>query len=176
MGDTEPFGVVQPVRRLAIGHDLLAFLCRGRVSHLLVTDFAPYLSLCPPLCIDGVRWIFDVTAKGFKYGLLPAARNVVAQHQALGAFVLVTLQQKPAVNLPAIGFLRVGTHLCAIICLEKLAGKYYSPRMKITEKLRKQIRKELASAGGKARAKKYSKKTLSKWAKKGGRPRKDGAR
>jgi general stress protein YciG len=48
--------------------------------------------------------------------------------------------------------------------------------MKITEKLRQQIRSELARAGGKARAKKYDKATLSKWAKKGGRPRKDGTR
>ncbi len=31
--------------------------------------------------------------------------------------------------------------------------------------------KEFQSAGGKARAKKYSKKKLSEWAKKGGRPR-----
>jgi general stress protein YciG len=31
---------------------------------------------------------------------------------------------------------------------------------------------ELAKRGGKARAKKYDKKTLSKWGKRGGRPRK----
>ncbi len=31
--------------------------------------------------------------------------------------------------------------------------------------------KEIASLGGKARAKKYSKKQLSEWAKKGGRPK-----
>ena len=48
--------------------------------------------------------------------------------------------------------------------------------MKISAKLRQQIRRELASAGGKARAKKYDKKTLSKWAKKGGRPLKKGKR
>jgi hypothetical protein len=50
--------------------------------------------------------------------------------------------------------------------------------MKITTEMREQIRREMASKGGKARAKKYDKKTLSKWAKKGGRPRtkKAGAR
>jgi hypothetical protein len=48
--------------------------------------------------------------------------------------------------------------------------------MKITEEMKQEIRRELASKGGRARAKKYNKKTLSKWAKKGGRPRKDGAR
>jgi general stress protein YciG len=48
--------------------------------------------------------------------------------------------------------------------------------MKISEKLKQEMRRELASAGGKARAKKYDKQTLSKWAKKGGRPRKEGAR
>jgi hypothetical protein len=56
--------------------------------------------------------------------------------------------------------------------------------MKITaaelETLKRQIRSELASRGGKARAAKYSKATLRKWAalggpkgSKGGRPRKD---
>jgi hypothetical protein len=44
--------------------------------------------------------------------------------------------------------------------------------MNITPEMRKQIRRELARKGGKARAKKYSKKQLSKWAKLGGRPRK----
>jgi general stress protein YciG len=34
---------------------------------------------------------------------------------------------------------------------------------------------KLGKRGGKARAKKYDKKTLSTWAKKGGRPRKGGA-
>jgi hypothetical protein len=48
--------------------------------------------------------------------------------------------------------------------------------MKITAKIRQQIRREMAAAGGKARAAKYDKKTLSKWARKGGRPRKDGSR
>ncbi len=50
-------------------------------------------------------------------------------------------------------------------------------RMRITKKLKEQVRqelyRELASVGGKARAAKYDKKTLSKWAKRGGRPRKD---
>ncbi len=44
--------------------------------------------------------------------------------------------------------------------------------MKVSAKLKQQIRRELSSLGGKARAAKYDKKTLSKWAKKGGRPRK----
>jgi len=51
--------------------------------------------------------------------------------------------------------------------------------MKMTKEIKEALRQariELASAGGKARAKKYDKKTLSKWAKKGGRPRKDGGR
>lgn len=45
--------------------------------------------------------------------------------------------------------------------------------IKVTAEMRKQIRKELASAGGNARAEKYDHATLSKWAKRGGRPRKD---
>lgn len=43
--------------------------------------------------------------------------------------------------------------------------------MRLTKELREALRK-MQSAGGKARAAKYDKKTLSKWAKKGGRPRK----
>jgi hypothetical protein len=51
---------------------------------------------------------------------------------------------------------------------------YYSfvKMSKAVEEALRKVRRELASAGGKARAKKYDKKTLSKWAKKGGRPRK----
>jgi len=37
----------------------------------------------------------------------------------------------------------------------------------------KEFYRQVASAGGKARAKKYPHETLSKWARKGGRPRKD---
>ena len=44
---------------------------------------------------------------------------------------------------------------------------------KIAAKLMRDALRQLAVAGGKARAKKYSKKQLSEWAKKGGRPRKD---
>jgi len=44
--------------------------------------------------------------------------------------------------------------------------------MKISKEIRRQLQRELASAGGKARAKKYDKKTLRAWARKGGRPRK----
>lgn len=65
-----------------------------------------------------------------------------------------------------------------IIALAKLAGKYYRGRMaiKMTTEMRKLARKELASVGGKARAKKYDHATLSKWAKLGGRPRKEKAK
>jgi len=48
--------------------------------------------------------------------------------------------------------------------------------MRITEEVLREARRKLASKGGKARARKYDKKTLRKWAKKGGRPRKDGGR
>jgi len=48
--------------------------------------------------------------------------------------------------------------------------------MKITEKMRHEVLRELGRRGGKARAKKYGRKTLSAWAKKGGRPRKGGGR
>jgi len=44
--------------------------------------------------------------------------------------------------------------------------------MEITDEMRREVMKELAKKGGKARAAKYDKKTLSKWAKRGGRPRK----
>ena len=42
------------------------------------------------------------------------------------------------------------------------------------DKAVKQYLSQMASKGGKARAKKYDKETLSKWAKKGGRPPKRG--
>jgi len=44
--------------------------------------------------------------------------------------------------------------------------------MKITPELRRELMRALARSGGKARAKKYSKATLRKWPKKGGRARK----
>jgi hypothetical protein len=44
--------------------------------------------------------------------------------------------------------------------------------MKITAKLKGELMRHMGSLGGKARAAKYDKATLSKWAKKGGRPRK----
>jgi hypothetical protein len=47
----------------------------------------------------------------------------------------------------------------------------YGMGLKITPAVRK-FYKQLASAGGKARAKKYDHATLSEWAKRGGRPRK----
>jgi hypothetical protein len=46
--------------------------------------------------------------------------------------------------------------------------------LKITPAVRK-FYKQLASVGGKARAKKYDHATLSEWAKLGGRPRKQDA-
>jgi hypothetical protein len=65
-----------------------------------------------------------------------------------------------------------------MILFAKLAGKYYpsSVAIKITVEMRQLVRKELARAGGKARAKKYDHATLSKWAKLGGRPRKEKAK
>lgn len=45
--------------------------------------------------------------------------------------------------------------------------------IKITAEMKRAIRSQLASAGGKARAAKYSSEQLSAWAKKGGRPRKN---
>jgi len=64
----------------------------------------------------------------------------------------------------------IDAHSQDMIPRAKPAGKLYSVDMRITEELRREIRRQLASAGGKARAAKYDKKTLSKWAKKGGRP------
>jgi hypothetical protein len=54
--------------------------------------------------------------------------------------------------------------------------KYYPNGMglKITREVRK-FYKQLASEGGKARAKKYDHATLSEWAKRGGRPKKSTA-
>jgi general stress protein YciG len=45
---------------------------------------------------------------------------------------------------------------------------------KDTDKVIRQYLTEIARRGGKARAKKYDKATLSKWGKKGGRPPKKG--
>ena len=57
--------------------------------------------------------------------------------------------------------------------MTKLASKYYGISMKkISARLMREVRRELARQGGKARAAKYDKATLSRWAKKGGRPRK----
>jgi hypothetical protein len=63
-----------------------------------------------------------------------------------------------------------------IILLAKLPGKLHYRAVKITEEMKRAVLMELAKRGGRARAQKYDKKTLSKWAKKGGRPRKDGTR
>ena len=43
----------------------------------------------------------------------------------------------------------------------------------VSAKTLKLIRQEFARSGGKARAAKYDHATLSKWAKRGGRPRKE---
>lgn len=67
-------------------------------------------------------------------------------------------------------------HFLRIIRLRKLSGKYYDKGMKLTKKLKQELMRELAASGGRARAKKYDKATLRKWAKKGGRPRKDGGK
>jgi hypothetical protein len=48
-------------------------------------------------------------------------------------------------------------------------------KLKITPEVRK-FYKQLASQGGKARAKKYDHATLSEWARLGGRPRKTKSR
>jgi transposase-like protein len=58
--------------------------------------------------------------------------------------------------------------------LTNLHCKYYFIDMglKITQEVR-DFYKQLTSMGGKARAKKYDHATLSEWAKRGGRPRKD---
>ncbi len=50
-----------------------------------------------------------------------------------------------------------------------MPGKF----MKDLDKAVRQYLSLIASKGGKARAKKYDKATLSKWAKRGGRPPKD---
>jgi hypothetical protein len=44
-------------------------------------------------------------------------------------------------------------------------------KLKLTTEIR-EFYKQLASLGGKARAKKYDHETLSEWAKRGGRPKK----
>jgi hypothetical protein len=43
---------------------------------------------------------------------------------------------------------------------------------KVTQEMMRLVQSQLASAGGKARAEKYDRATLSRWAKLGGRPRK----
>lgn len=48
--------------------------------------------------------------------------------------------------------------------------------IKGNDKVIRQYLTEIARKGGKARAKKYDKATLSKWAKKGGRPKGSGSK
>ena len=62
-----------------------------------------------------------------------------------------------------------------------MQSKFYDLAMKKSKTMPAAVRKffhEITSKGGKARAKKYDAKTLSKWGAKGGRPRKkkEGAR
>jgi hypothetical protein len=62
-----------------------------------------------------------------------------------------------------------------IVSIENLPSKYHASDLDknlITPAV-KRFLKELASEGGKGRARKYPKAVLSKWAKLGGRPRKD---
>jgi hypothetical protein len=68
-------------------------------------------------------------------------------------------------------------HFTLILVLENLLGKYYCVCMalKMTPAV-KRFYRQVASAGGKARAAKYDHETLSKWASKGGRPRKDASK
>ena len=54
------------------------------------------------------------------------------------------------------------------IPFDKLSVKYYVVSMKLWK-----AASAMGKKGGKARAAKYDHKTLSEWAKKGGRPRKD---
>jgi hypothetical protein len=67
-------------------------------------------------------------------------------------------------------------HCSVILSLEEPDRKFYylSMKTKVTAEMKRLVRAEFASTGGKARAKKYSHATLSKWAKLGGRPRKNG--
>jgi general stress protein YciG len=58
--------------------------------------------------------------------------------------------------------------------MEQADGYLPSKFMKKLDDAVKQYLAEMASKGGKARAAKYDKKTLSQWAKKGGRPPKKG--
>ena len=63
----------------------------------------------------------------------------------------------------------------AILLVDKLALQVLSS-LAMTLKMTAEVRafyKQLTSLGGKARAKKYDHSTLSEWAKRGGRPRKD---
>jgi hypothetical protein len=78
------------------------------------------------------------------------------------------------------GFLYVLTralHYPLILVLENLLGKYYCMYMtlKMTPAV-KRFYRQVASAGGKARAAKYDHEILSEWARKGGRPRKDASK
>jgi hypothetical protein len=43
--------------------------------------------------------------------------------------------------------------------------------MRISEKVRAQLRREFAASGGRGRAAKYSHKQLSAWSQRGGRPK-----
>jgi hypothetical protein len=43
--------------------------------------------------------------------------------------------------------------------------------MKLTDKLKRDVMRAMGKSGGKARARKYSKKQLAEWGAKGGRPK-----
>ena len=61
------------------------------------------------------------------------------------------------------------------IALENIPCKfyYYSMKKKVTDEMVRLVFEKFGSAGGKARAKKYDRETLRKWARMGGRPRKN---
>jgi hypothetical protein len=56
-----------------------------------------------------------------------------------------------------------------ILPLDKLNVKFYYAAMKLSN-----AASAMGKKGGKARAARYDRKTLSKWAKLGGRPKKEG--
>jgi hypothetical protein len=64
-------------------------------------------------------------------------------------------------------------------CLQFVIGAFILAAKFMREEERQAIQrflKKIGKKGGKARAAKHDKATLSKWAKKGGRPRKDNGR
>jgi hypothetical protein len=86
-------------------------------------------------------------------------------------------------KVPAVAYVREGTTTIIGTAAKRIGTNKYqaigvtrtvptSMAEKISREVRREVLRQLARRGGKARAAKYDKKTLSKWAKKGGRPRK----